>query len=80
MARFIKRAEKYIQLDDALRVKRQQNPRFIKKRVIEEKPSEINDKRRRKEKDLRDKDDRDNRRGRHCQYYANHVKKDFTHS
>lgn len=39
----MKRAEKYIRLDDASTVKRQQDPRFNKKSIIEEKPSEGGD-------------------------------------
>lgn len=40
MGEIMKRAEKYIRLDDTLRIERQQDPRFTKKRVVEENKGE----------------------------------------
>lgn len=47
--KLIKKAVLYICLDDTLRVKRQQDLRFNKKRIAKEKPSDNSDKRKRKD-------------------------------
>lgn len=63
----MKRENKYIRLDDVSRIKRQKDPHFGKKRMVEEKIGEGSEKRTKREERQRDKsgDQTDRRKGKH---------------